>query len=206
MKYTDVAWDFDGTLFDSYPNCVRAFREMLNSFGVDEEPETIRREVVVTLGHAMRLFGAKYGLNVEEMWVRYRKDEGFRPDVIKPYPEVSAVLKQIKESGRRNHLYTNRNIDAVRYLDAYDLTRYFDGLITIEETGVAKPDPKGAFLLRDRYGIEPGKLLMVGDRELDLTAVIPAGFDGCFYNTNRLPVPECTAFTVDHLGELLKHL
>ena len=25
MKYTDIAWDFDGTLFDSYPNCVRAF-------------------------------------------------------------------------------------------------------------------------------------------------------------------------------------
>ncbi|MBQ8812995.1 MAG: HAD-IA family hydrolase [Lachnospiraceae bacterium] len=206
MKYTDIAWDFDGTLFDSYPNCVRAFCDMLKSYGYDEDPEEVRKKMVVTIRYAREYYAAQYDLDMEEMGRRYKEMEGFRPDIVKPYPEVEQVLRTIKESGRRNFLYTNRNHDAIRYLEAYDLTKYFDGFMTDEEMPKYKPDPSGAFLLRDQYGIAPGKLLMVGDRDVDILSVKPAGFDGCFFNTNNLEIPECADFCIDSPGELLNHL
>ncbi len=206
MKYTDIAWDFDGTLFDSYPNCVRAFGEMLKSFGYEETEEAMKEKMIVTLRNAMSFFSEKYGLEVQEMRRRYKEIEGFRPDLVRPYPEVPEILRKIKESGRRNHLYTNRNHDAIRYLDAYHLTEYFDGLITSEEQEKMKPDPSGIFLLKERYQIEPGKLLMIGDRVLDMVPVKPAGFDGCFYNTSHLPVPECADMTLDSLENLMEYL
>ena len=208
MRYTDIAWDFDGTLFDSYPNCIRAFRQMLNSYGYDEETDALKREMLITIRHARQFFAEKYGLDPDEMNVRYKHFEGFHPELVRPYPQVEEVLRKIKESGRRNHLYTNRNVAAVRYLDHYGFTQYFDGLITSELQKKLKPSPDGAYILRDRYQIPPGKLLMVGDRAVDIDSVKPLGYDGCYYNTNRLAVPENADFTLetDQLIDLLDYI
>ena len=206
MKYTDIAWDFDGTLFDSYPNCVRAFCEMLESYGHQEDPEEVKQKMIVTVRYAREFYGQKYGLDPNEMRLRYMECEGFRPDLVKPYPGAAKVLKVIKDSGRRNFLYTNRGHDALPYLEAYDLMQYFDGYITGVEMEEYKPDPSGAFLMRDRYGIEPGKLLMVGDRDVDFLAVKPAGFDGCFFNSNHTEVPDCADFCINELEDVLAYL
>lgn len=206
MRYTDVAWDFDGTLADSYPNCIRAMREALKSFGHEESDENVRKELIVTTRHAMTFFAEKYGLDREELRRRYKAMEGFHPELVIPFPGIHEVLKAVKESGRRNHLYTNRDRDAVRYLEALGLREYFDGLMTDEEMAAYKPDPDGMIKLIGRYQIEPAKLLMVGDRALDLDASKSAGGDGCFYNTNGTPVPESADFVVYDIRELLKYL
>ena len=206
MRYTDIAWDFDGTLFDSYPSCVREFSELLKSYGYEETDEAIMEKMVITSRHAREFFAAKYGLNSDELKKKYKGFNSFRPEEVKPYPGVEEILKKIKESGRRNILFTNRNHTAVDYLDHYDLTKYFDGIVTQNEMTVLKPDPSGAFLMRDKFNIAPGKLLMVGDRTADIDSVKPAGFDGCFFNTNNLEIPECADFCIDSLGELLEHL
>ena len=52
MKYTDVAWDFDGTLIDTYPNLVRIFKEMLNEYGYTVSKEEIHMKMSVSIGYA----------------------------------------------------------------------------------------------------------------------------------------------------------
>lgn len=197
MKYTDIAWDFDGTLFDSYPSCVREFSELLKSYGYEESDEAIMDQLVITSRHAKAFFAAKYHLDLGELNRRYKGFSSFRPEEVKPFPGIEEVLKSIKESGRRNHLYTNRDHSAIEYLEHCGLTRYFDGFITGEEMEKLKPDPSGAFLMRDMYHIAPGKLLMVGDRTSDIDSVKPAGFDGCFYNTNNTEIPENADYALD---------
>lgn len=206
MKYTDIAWDFDGTLVDSYPNCIRAFKEAVESFGYQADEEIIRERMTLTIRHAIEYYSEKYGLDGEELRVRYKELEGFRPDLVHLYPEVAETLKAIKESGRRNHLYTNRNQMALQYLEALGVLEYFDGLITAENIGKLKPEPDGMIRLMEQYQVEAGKMLMVGDRAVDIVSAKGAGADGCFYNTNGIEVPEGTDIVVEHLMDLLNYL
>jgi len=206
MKYTDIAWDFDGTLFDTYPNLVRAFKEALEICGHTAKEDEIHLKMTISIRHAVTFYSEKYGLDPEEFRALHKKLEGFRPDLVTPYPGVRETLKAIKESGRRNHLYTNRDKGAVRYLEAYDLLQYFDGLITKEEMRELKPAPGGMIDLCRQYQVEPKQMLMVGDRAVDIDSAKNAGADACFYNTNGINVPEGTDFEVKSLKELLGHL
>lgn len=206
MKYTDVAWDFDGTLFDTYPNLVRAFKEALAYYGHTEEDDEIREKMSLSIRHAVAFYSEKYGLDPVEFRALHKKLEGFRPDLVPAYPGVKQTLEAIKASGRRNHLYTNRNKGAVKYLEANDLLKYFDGLMTEEEMRELKPASGGMIDLCKVYGIEPKQMLMVGDRAVDIDSAKNAGADACFYNTNGIEVPAGTDFEVKCLTELMNHL
>lgn len=206
MKYTDVAWDFDGTLFDTYPNIVRSFREALESYGYTAAEEEIRLKMSVTIRDAVKFYSEKYGLDPLELRARQVEIEGFRPDLVAPYPGVCETLKAVRESGRRNHLFTNRDRGALRYLEVFDILQYFDGLITKENIGEYKPAPNGLYVLFSEYQIEPSKLLMVGDRAVDIDAAKAAGADGCFYNTNGIAVPEGVDILLENMVDLLNDL
>lgn len=73
MKYTDVAWDFDGTLIDTYPNLVRIFKEMLNEYGYTVSKEEIHMKMSVSIGYACEYFSEKYGIDLSELKQRYRE-------------------------------------------------------------------------------------------------------------------------------------
>ena len=206
MRYTDIAWDFDGTLIDSYPNCTRAFREALETYGYTADEAEIRLKLSLSIRHAQKFYAEKYELDGMELYRRYKELEGFRPDAMTLYPGIREVLKAIQDSGRRNHLYTNRNQDAVRYLEAFDIRQYFDGLITAENIGKLKPAPDGLIHLCEQLEVAPEKLLMVGDRDVDIRTAKAAGADGCFYNTNQIEVPEGVDVLVEEIGEILGYL
>ena len=206
MRYTDVAWDFDGTLADSYPNCTRALMVTLSRLGYPRPEEEVRGLLVITTGHAISHYAEELGMDAEELRRLYKKEESVHPELVIPFPGICEVLAAIKESGRRNHLYTNRNRDAIQYLEAMGLLPYFDGLMTSEEYAIRKPDPCGMLKLMEQYQVKPSKMLMVGDRALDLEASKAAGGDGCFYNTNGTPVPDSADFVVTDIRELLKYL
>ena len=119
---------------------------------------------------------------------------------------MAYILKAIKESGRRNHLYTNRNRLAIRYLEEFKLLQFFDGFVTSENIGKAKPAPDGMQVLLEQYKIPPQKMLMVGDRALDVDAAKAAGADACFFNSNGIEKPDGADFEIEKMEELLQHL
>ena len=209
MKYTDVAWDFDGTLFDTYPWLTRVFREVLDHYGYAVSCEEIRLKMTISIREAVEYYAEKIGMEPDELSRQYlelRTMKGLCLDEMKVYPGVPDVLKAIKESGRRNHLYTNRNQLALRYLEAFDLLQYFDGFITKENMGRLKPEPDGMYVLLEQFQVEPKRMLMVGDRAVDIDAAKAAGADACFYNTNGIEAPEGSDFEIDHVEELLQYL
>ena len=57
MRYTHWFWDFDGTLYNTYPRIVRAFQKALKSRDIRMNDEDIFPLVKNTLGHAARTIG-----------------------------------------------------------------------------------------------------------------------------------------------------
>jgi len=209
MKYTDIVWDFDGTLIDTYPNLSRIYEETLSSFGFHATNEEIRAKLSISIGYAHRYYAEKYGIDCAALRQRYseqREENGLCVDEMILYPGVENTLKAIKESGRRNHLYTNRNRLALRYLEEFNILQYFEGFVTGENIGKVKPAPDGMYVLYHQYGMSPEKTLMVGDRAVDVDAAKAAGADACFYNSNQIAVPEGTDFEIKEMEELLQYL
>ena len=54
MKYKNYIWDFDGTLFDSYPHICECLLRILEREGVREnfDPEMVMRYLCVSYGAA----------------------------------------------------------------------------------------------------------------------------------------------------------
>ena len=209
MKYTDIAWDFDGTLIDTYPSTRRIYGDALSSLGLNVSKEEVHLALAISIGYAHKYFAEKYGMDsevVKRRFVELRERNGLCLDEMRIYPGVEKTLKVIKESGRRNHLYTNRNRLALRYLEEFNILQYFDGFVTSENIGKSKPAPDGMYVLYHQYNILPKHMLMVGDRAVDIDAAKAAGADACFYNSNGIVVPEGTDFEIKDMEELLQYL
>lgn len=203
MRYTDIAWDFDGTLFNSYPFMLNCFKKSLACFGFEDTDEHIMRHLVVMVKHAAQYYQDRAGIPAEHIMEKYRYYDHI-PDFeqVKPFEGVAGILAYVVQSGRKNHLFTHRNQTALQYLEHHGLNRYFTECITSEQGFPIKPDPTALLYLMEKQHIEPNRLLMVGDRKIDLDCVKNAGGDACFFNSNHLPVPSTADYTITAFTEL----
>lgn len=51
-----IIWDFDGTLFDTYPGMVYAFKKALEDSGIEAEAEEIHEKMKVSVSNAISYY------------------------------------------------------------------------------------------------------------------------------------------------------
>ena len=52
MLYHNLIWDFDGTLFDSYPHIQGAYLQALADFGRTADPDILMAKLKINFGEA----------------------------------------------------------------------------------------------------------------------------------------------------------
>jgi len=86
------------------------------------------------------------------------------------------------------------------------LSGHFTAVLISEEMGVAKPDPRFFHAAANALGLEPARLLCVGDNPAaDVAGARAAGIDACWFSPSGAPWPgpgEPPAYIVRDLGEL----
>ena len=173
MKFTDFFWDFDGTLFDTYPRVNRAIQNALKDIGVTASLETIAPLAKIRL---RQVFQALCPDLEEEGWQRYlahAEEEGY--DSMRPYPGVLRLLQSICEHGGRNYLYTHRDHTSLDALRHYGMDKYFTDSVTRESGFPSKPAPDALKYLMEKHGLDPANCIMLGDRDIDLDSGKNAG-------------------------------
>ena len=178
MKYTAYIWDFDGTLFDSYPHTAAAFEAILDRDGIPYEHQTVLSCLMVTYKTAREHFGMSDGqykdfLALEPIYSR-------KP-IPAPYPGACAVLRAITEAGGKNFLFTLRNDLARAYLRWYGMDKYFTGIVDSTMHFPSKPAPDAVEHICRSYKLDKDKTVMIGDREIDVLSGVNAGTDGCLF-------------------------
>lgn len=178
LEYKHFVWDFDGMLFDSYPHTTRAVLRALADGGRIVDAEELYWDLRVSIGYMRR----KYQLTELEdrAFYQYERELEAEPITV-PYPGIPELLARIKMSGGCNYLLTNRDQYAMIYLQKYDMADAFTEVVDTTYGFPAKPDPTGMQYLQKKYGFQ-NDALMLGDRELDITAGIGGGGDGCFFD------------------------
>ena len=211
MKYKNFIWDFDGTLFDSYPHICACLLKVLEQEGIREkfEAEMVMRHLCVSFGDAKTYTGIS-----DEAWRKFSVlhhltgAEEEQPPVV-PFADCEKVLRDIMAQGGRHFLYTHRNLTALEYVRNFSMEDLFEDYVTSEDGFPAKPAPDAILAIMERNGLEPAETIMIGDREIDGRSGKNAGIAGALVNAYK-SLPDGTdpyaVSQMDYVAENLSEL
>jgi phosphoglycolate phosphatase len=176
-RFDLIAFDWDGTLFDSTMLIVRCIQDACRDLGV-AVPADEQAAYVIGLGLHDALQHAVPGLDparYPELGARYRFHYVAKQHELVLFPGTLAMLQDLKQ---RQHLLAVATGKARRGLnDALmhsQLHQMFDSTRTADETA-SKPHPLMLQELMTELGVPPQRTLMIGDTTHDLLLARNAG-------------------------------
>lgn len=87
-----------------------------------------------------------------------------KPNFLKPYPHVLETLEWLKFRGLKLGMVTDAPREkAMQRLDGIGITKYFDVIVTFDDTGVKKPNKLPFELAMSRLDVSSSEVLFVGD-------------------------------------------
>ena len=203
-------WDFDGTLFDTYPIIIGSLRDALRHYGRDCDPLKAMELMLDAIPTARNYYADLYGIDRDELAHTYRRY--YKPAIdaltAKPYPGIAEVLERICSSGRYNYIYTHRDIEeTIRFLEKHGLLGYFKEIVGSGSPAFAvKPSPDTVLYLMEKHGMSPADTVMVGDRECDLGSGRNAGIGVVHYVCAEVPEDLVCDWRINSFQEMLELL
>ena len=172
-----IAFDWDGTLFDSTGLIVRCIQDAVRDVG-GTVPTDAAASYVIGMGLMQALAHAAPDVPAEQyplLGARYRHHYTAHQHDISLFEGVLPMLADLKS---RHHWLTVATGKSRRGLDealhAVELQGLFDGSRTADETA-GKPSPLMLEQLMREFGVDPGRTLMIGDTTHDLQMAVNAG-------------------------------
>ena len=173
MKYQYCLFDLDGTLTDPGIGITNSVMYALKKYNIHVAD---RSELYSFIGPPLQdSFRKKYGFSEEqanqatEYYREYFRAGGIFENVV--YDGIPELLKALKEEKVSIALATSKPHEfAIRILQHFDLYQYFDyfGAATMDGSIRRKTDVI-AHLLNQFGDIDKSAVLMVGDRDQDIT-------------------------------------
>ncbi len=162
-----VIFDLDGTIGDTLPLCVTAFKKAIEPLGgVTLTP----REIISHFGPSeegviRELFPDRYEEALELFINSYRELHDMAP---RPFDGITDLLAFLKSKGIKNTIVTGKGMRTLQItLEKYGIASYFD----ILEAGSPEGPCKAAKIRKilDELGITAQEALYVGDAPTDIT-------------------------------------
>ena len=177
-----VIWDFDGTLFDTYPAMARAFREALADAGSPDLPTIpeILAPLKIIMSEAYRIFVEEKGLSAEVVRAAYKRRSAVaEAEIAFPFAAAKQLCMDIVAAGGKNYIFTHRGASTLPMLEKFGMLDLFEEIVTTEAGFARKPAPDALNYLTEKYGMDPADAIMIGDRELDVLSGVNAGIRAC---------------------------
>ncbi len=169
-----LIWDFDGTLYDTYPQMAQAFQAALADLGCSADEQEIYTCIKDTVYAAECAYAARFGIDADALTAAFRKRHGAQTD-FPMMPGLIVCLRRTAAMGCRHYLFTHRNRKAVAQLTADGLDGFFADFVTREDGFADKPSPEAILHLMAKHGFGPADAVMIGDREIDMASGRAAG-------------------------------
>ncbi|MCA0969273.1 HAD-IA family hydrolase [Halobacillus litoralis] len=180
--YKHIIWDFDGTLFDTYPVMAGIFERTLKEEGIEETSDQILSHMKVSMSATEKHYKENYAIDDHFINRFHAKRKDIEIEQSEPFDHIAEVCRAIHQSGRKNYLYTHRGRSSIEMLKKFDLYDYFTDFITSEHGFERKPSPNALLHLSEKHQITTSEAVMIGDRDLDLLAGKHAGMDAIYFS------------------------
>ena len=176
-RFDLIAFDWDGTLFDSTAIIVRCIQAAVRDVG-GTVPTDKEAAYVIGMGLMQALAHAAPDVPPEkytELGNRYRFHYIQHQDDLSLFAGVLPLLNDLRERGHLLAVATGksrRGLDEA--LHTVQLKGVFDGSRTADQTA-GKPHPLMLQELMAEFDVAPERLLMIGDTTHDLQMAVNAG-------------------------------
>ena len=176
-RFDLIAFDWDGTLFDSTAIIVRSIQEAVRDVG-GTVPTDKEAAYVIGMGLMQALAHAAPDVPPEkytELGNRYRFHYIQHQDDLSLFEGVLPLLNDLRGRGHLLAVATGksrRGLDEA--LHTVQLKGVFDGSRTADQTA-GKPHPLMLQELMAEFDVAPERLLMIGDTTHDLQMAVNAG-------------------------------
>ncbi len=205
-----ILFDLDGTLIDSVTDLANSVnytlgkldlpphtREEIKSFVGDGVQKLIKRSLGQT---HMEKFADAFGIFMDHYGTHCTDNTVLYPGVVKTLPLLIndyslAVL-------------TNKSVKfSLTILQTLKIDSYFSEVLGGDSLPTKKPDPAGIFYLAEKWGLDPARMIMVGDHVTDIDVGQRAGCKTVFINggigETRGLAPDITIDTFAELPGIL---
>ena len=179
MGFTAVIFDMDGVLVDSEPLGMEAMRRVMARQGVPYTEADNNEFVGRTTLEECRILKARHRLEADERDLT-RQYVDILVDLIRerprPMPGVPDVLVELLTAGYRMALASSAEpVVIATNLDALDLGRFFEAIVSGTEVARGKPAPDVFLETAKRLGLPAPRCLVVEDSRNGLLAAKAAG-------------------------------
>ena len=177
LNFDLIAFDWDGTLFDSTKIIARCIQAAVRDVG-GTVPTDEAAGYVIGLGLMQALAHAAPDVPQDkypELGERYRHHYTAHQNDISLFDGVLPLLAALKVRGHTLAVATGKSRHGLdEALQAVELLGRFDGSRTADETA-GKPHPRMLHELMTEFGVSADRTLMIGDTTHDLQMAMNAG-------------------------------
>jgi len=228
--YTHLFFDLDRTLWDFEGNAKQTLSDLYQEFELFNHFKTFEEFRSIFEVHNDRLWEEyRHGRIAKDMLRKLRFDLTLKsvkvknehlanlldtryisdsPQKTRLMPNAVELLEYLKQRGYRMLIITN-GFNEVQWikLKVCGLEQYFDKMLTSENVGHQKPDPRIFNHALKEAGCRASRALMIGDDfAVDIAGAKDAGIDQVYYNPNGLKATISPTYEVADLIELKRIL
>ncbi len=172
-----VLFDLDGTVVDTIPHILASFRHATAEVLGESLPDAeLMHNVGIPLAQQMRQF-TDDDETAELLLTAYRRfNRRTHDEMARLYPNTLSALDTLHAVRIPLGIVTSKGRPmADRAIELFDLGRYFQAVITADDTPLHKPDPLPVRMGAEALGVLPSGAVYVGDSPMDIEAGNSAG-------------------------------
>jgi N-acetyl-D-muramate 6-phosphate phosphatase len=174
-----LCFDVDGTLSDTDDVYVHKVERFFPKILFKDPKHSARRFVMWAEAPGNALLGLTDTIGLDDEiialidWLsRHQKRSSKTFWLI---PGVDEMLRQLKGRYPMSVVSARDEKGTMRFLEQFDLAKYFDAVITGQSAAHTKPYPDPILLAAQQMNVKPGECLMIGDTTVDMRAGKSAG-------------------------------
>lgn len=169
-----ILFDLDGTLLDSLPLIENSFRHAFEQFNLPWNEGAVMKTVGLPLRDACKQFAGAKWKEFFDCYIQYQLTIHDR--LIRVYPGTLETLDRIKSRAKGVGVVTSkRRVMARRGITITGLDRYLDHLVALEDVENPKPHAEPVMRGLQKFGVDPGQAVYVGDSYFDIASGRSAG-------------------------------
>lgn len=168
-----VAFDLDGTIGDTIPMCISAFKKAVGPYVTHElsENEIIRTFGLNEEGMIRQVVGRHWEKALDDFYLQYIQEHEMCP---RPFPGITELIQKLRRHSLLTALVTGKGERSCFItLHKFGLEHSFDAI----ETGSPYKNRKSEAIdsLLERFHLQPDDVLYIGDTVSDVLSCKEAG-------------------------------
>lgn len=168
MGYKYVLFDLDGTLINTNKLIIDSFKYTYKTgLGL----EVSEQEILKYFGEPLIVTLARYSEEkADELFKTYIEyNESRHDDTVTIFEGVKELLEELVKQNCTIALVTSkRRKVAFMGLDLFDIKKYFEVFVVLEDTELHKPNPAPVLKALELLNAHPSDAIMVGDSVFDI--------------------------------------